>query len=61
VFDQFGLAVTTDPSAQYSIVSGPGTIGSLSGIFNAGTSIGKALIKVQDDGLSDIVDATVVN
>jgi hypothetical protein len=61
VIDQFGRAFETEPTAEYSIVSGPATIGSLNGIFTAGGTTGTALIKVEDDGLSDIVDASVVN
>jgi len=58
--DQFGRAFT-DPTPEYSIISGPATIGRLSGIFRAGDTTGTALIKVEDDGLSEIVDASVVN
>jgi hypothetical protein len=61
VIDQFGRALITDPTPEYSIVSGPARIGLLSGIFTAGDTTGSALIKVEDDGLSEIVDASVVN
>ena len=60
VLDQFGGAIA-GPTPDYSIVSGPATIGRLNGIFRAGNTIGTALIKVEDDGLSEIVDASVVN
>jgi hypothetical protein len=60
VIDQFNRVIS-DPATEYSIVSGPATIGFLNGIFNAGDSSGTALIKVEDDGLSDIVDVHVVN
>jgi hypothetical protein len=58
--DQFGKVIT-DPTTAYSIVSGPATIGSLTGIFTAGDTTGAVLIKVEEDGLSEIVDASVVN
>jgi hypothetical protein len=61
VIDQFGRVFETEPTAEYSIVSGPATIGLLNGIFTAGNTTGTALIKVEDDGLSEIVDASVVN
>jgi hypothetical protein len=61
VVDQFGRAITTGAGAVYSIVSGPATIGALNGIFTAGNTTGTALINVDDDGLSEIVDASVVN
>jgi hypothetical protein len=59
VINQFGRAI--DPtSLQYSIVSGPATITS-TGIFNAGDTTGTALVKVEDETLSEIVDADVIN
>ena len=41
---------------QYFVESGPATISRLTGVFYAGTKTGTALIKVEDDGLTELVD-----
>jgi hypothetical protein len=57
--DQFGRAVTSAP--EFSIVSGPASIGALTGVFAAFDTRGTVLIQVEDDGLTDMLDAFVVN
>jgi hypothetical protein len=59
VINQFGHTMDAT-GVQYSIVRGPATI-TASGIFNASDVTGTALVSVDDDGLSEVVDAYVVN
>jgi hypothetical protein len=58
VVNQFGRKIT-GVAPTFSLVSGVGTVTS-DGIFEAGGTPGIALIKIEDDGLSAMLDVDVV-
>jgi hypothetical protein len=59
VDDQFGHPLRTQPAIAYSILSGPGTIDSTTGLFSSPTP-GAALIQAEDGDLSGTIGVQVI-
>jgi hypothetical protein len=57
-YDQFGHTLRIQPASQYFIASGPGSIGSTSGIFTSSIP-GAVLIEVHEGVFSATVGAQV--
>ncbi len=55
--DQFGTALTSQPSFAWSQLSGPGTV-SATGLYTAGTNAGTALIQASSSGISGAATVT---
>jgi hypothetical protein len=60
VINQFGHTMDPPAGAAYSIIRGPATINA-QGVFSAGNTAGTALIRVEEDGIIENLDALVVN
>ena len=60
VYDQFGLALTAQPSFTWSKVSGVGSVNN-GGVYSAGTSAGSATISAASGGISGTASITVGN
>jgi uncharacterized repeat protein (TIGR03803 family) len=59
LYDQFGHPLRTQPTVTYSIVHGPGTIGSTSGIFSSSLP-GAALIQADEGDFTGTVGVQVI-
>ena len=59
VYDQFGDRSANQPAAYYAVDSGPGNIGTNSGVFSS-PAAGEALIQVEDGDLSGMVGVKVI-
>jgi hypothetical protein len=61
VLDQFNHAMRTQPTITYSVLSGPGTINSSTGVFTASsTTKGHVVVEATAGDLSGTVGATVL-
>jgi hypothetical protein len=59
-YDQFGQALSAQPTFTWSKVAGVGTINA-AGVFSSGTTAGSATISVSSSGVSTTATATVGN
>jgi hypothetical protein len=61
VDDQFGHTLATQPAITYTVASGLGSIGALTGLYTAPSSIGHLVIDASADDLTGVSGETIVS
>jgi alpha-L-arabinofuranosidase len=59
-YDQFGIAMSTQPALSWSVKSGVGSIGASSGLYTAPNAAGTATVQASSGGISGPASVTVL-